>query len=414
MGKLNVKQIEALQPKSKPYRVADGDGLTLQVNPNGKKKWLYRYRLNNKASMYTIGTFPNITLKEARLLLTEARGFVSKGLNPAKMRELEKARAVEEAERSRLKARNTFEVIAREWWLSKADGWSEKHRKQVIVSLENDAFPAIGGKTIDTISPQEILDILRGMENRGANELARRVHQRIRAIFNYAKIKGLILSNPAEGMEQALKPVPSGKTKNYISLPLGDLPEFLQRLTTYPMHLTTKSALKFLILTARRTIEIRTLRFEHIDFENRTFTLPTTKNGLPHTEFLSKQAMQILLGMREQGVSDGYVFPGVRDSSKMLSENTLLYSGIYRLGYHSRASVHGFRHLFSTAANELGVFSSDAIERQLAHTDSNKIRAVYNKAQYGGERRLMMQWWSDWIEQMERTGEVGNPKDFLA
>ncbi len=419
MGKLQVKQVENAKPRDKQYTMSDGGGLTLQVKPNGSKVWVYRYRLGGKPKTYTIGKFPQITLKEARNSHTATRELTHNGIDPVRHRNEEREKNIEADRRKKAEKENSFQKIAIEWWHTKQAGWSEKHKEQVLRCLEKDVFHAIGEMPIDKISSEKVLEILREMESRGIYETVRRTHQRIRSVFNYAVITGRASYNPAQGMEEALTKPLKGSVQNYLSLPLQELPNFLQRLNGYDMNLITKQALKFLILTARRTTEVRSLCWEHIDFDSTSFTMPVTKKGKPHTEYLSNQAMTILNGRRTAlelaGVrvnAKDYVFPSVKGADKQLSTNTLLYTGIYRLGYHSRATLHGFRHLFSTQANETGLFSADAIERQLSHTDKDKIRGTYNHALYEQERRTMMQWWADWLSYMETSGEVGEPENF--
>lgn len=221
--------------------------------------------------------------------------------------------------------------------------------------------------------------------------------QRISAICRYSVQTGRTIYNPAADMRGVLK---TRKVQHRAALKQNELPEFLHKLRISNEHVITKSALLFTILTAARSGEVRFATWDEIDLSAKLWHIPAQrmKMSSEHVVPLSKQAGTILKAMQAHSVN-GYVFPGIKSPHKPLSENTMLYA-MYRLGYHSRATVHGFRAVFSTLANESGLFDKDAIERQLAHQDRNKVRAAYNRSDYLVQRRELVQWWADYLESL--------------
>lgn len=251
--------------------------------------------------------------------------------------------------------------------------------------------------------PPEVLKVIRSIEARGALEIASKVLQRMGAVFRYAIQTGKATYNPAADMRGALK---KKRVQHRAMIQPDDMPDFLRALTDGDIHPTTKSAIRFTILTAARSGEVRGATWSEINLEKRLWSIPgeRMKMRLAHTVPLSKQAMTILNQMKALYGETGLVFPGIYYPEKPLSENTMLYA-LYRLGYHSVATMHGFRALFSTIANEEG-FNPDAIERQLAHQEKNAVRAAYHRSEYMEERTRMMQWWGDYLHRLEYGAEI--------
>ncbi len=403
MGNLNIMKVKALQPKDKLYSVADGDGLSVHVSPTGRKSWLYRYRHRGKARNITLGRFPDTSLAEARNACRQAKELVRQGLDPVAHRRRQKQENTLRQQLQKASGENTFLAVCREWHALRAPGWSPEHAEDVFSSMQRHVLPYIGDIPMEILRPPEVLLVLRRIEAKGSHELARKILQRIAAVCRYSIQTGRATYNPAADMQGALQGVPKGGRRHQNHFPLSDLSAYLHDLQAAKIHVITRSAMRLLILTASRTKEIRMARWNQIDFGSGTWTVPITKNGAPHTQYLSRQSIELLEHMQifSRGKSS-LVFPGIRQPTEPLSDNTLLVACIYRLGWKGRASVHGFRHIFSTAANETGQFHPDIIERQLAHGDDNRIRAVYNQAEYADQRRAMMQWWADLVEGMER------------
>ena len=223
------------------------------------------------------------------------------------------------------------------------------------------------------------------------------------AVLRYAVQTGKAAYNPASEMRGVLK---TRKVQHRAALLADDLPEFLKKLSAGDLHITTKLALQFVILTATRSGEVRGATWEEIDLKNKLWRIPAErmKMDTPHTVPLSDQAIAILEQISNLFGQDGLVFPGIKDQSKQLSENTLLYA-LYRLGYHSRATVHGFRATFSTIANESG-FDGDVIEKALAHEERNKVRAAYHRSEYLEQRRELMQWWANYLDSIKAGANI--------
>jgi integrase len=398
MSKLTAIQVRSAKPLEKNYKLTDGHGLHLHISTSGKKTWRYRYRLAGKESTYVLGEYPQMSLEEARGARTEAREKVKDGINPAQERREKKRVLIDKVLAENGAVINSFKAVAYDWIEQQRERWSPGHTNDVLSTLKNDAFPRIGSLRIDTITPPQILEVVRAIEARGSYEIASKVLQRISAICRYAVQTGLATYNPAADMRGALK---TRKVQHRAALQENELPEFFHRLKISHEHIVTKSALMFTILTAARSGEVRFATWKEIDFGTRDWRIPAKrmKMNTSHLVPLSKQALTILEAMKAHSIG-GYIFPGIKDPDKPLSENTMLYA-LYRMGYHSRATVHGFRAVFSSITNESGLFDKDAIERQLAHQERNKVRAAYHRSEYLESRREMMQWWADYLDDLK-------------
>jgi len=403
MAKLTAVQIRNAKPKDKPYKLTDGHGMFLHVAKSGKKTWRYRYRIAGTESTFVMGEYPQMSLEQARSARMEAREQVKLGINPARARRDEKQATINKKNAAREVENNSFEAIATEWLEQQRERWSKDHASAVMWSLRSDAFPLLGNMPIDSITPPAILQIIRNIESRGALEMARKTLQRITAVFRYAVQTGRATYNPASEMKGVLK---ARKVNHMTALTLEDLPEFLKRLTSGDIHVTTKLALQFTILTAARSGETRGATWDEIDLKGMLWKIPAKRMKMdsPHNVPLSKQAMAVIERVGRLYGKTGFIFPGIRQGSNQLSNNTMLYA-LYRLGYHSKATVHGFRATFSTIANESG-FEGDVIEKALAHEQRNQVRAAYHRSEYIEQRRELMQWWADLLQQMEYGAEI--------
>lgn len=402
MSKLTAVQVRNLKPREKAYAIADGAGLSVHVKPTGIVSWRYRYRFNGKATTQVLGNYPEMTLAEARAAHQRSRSLLRDGVNPTAEKKLKKLEEEKKNQQEAIDSKNTFKAVAKDWIEQQSGKWSDEHAKAVLKTLEHDAFPSFGDKRVDKLTPPDILEVIRKIEARGSYEIASKVLQRIGAVCRYAVQTGLAMYNPAADMRGVLK---TRKVQHRAALQEDELPEFLQKLGKSDEHIITKAALLFTIHTAARTGEVRFAVWKEINFSSREWRIPgeRMKMKTPHVVPLTDQTLLILEAMKAHSVDneDGYIFPGIKSPYKPLSENTMLYA-MYRLGYHSRATVHGFRAVFSTIANESGLFDSDAIERQLAHQERNKVKAAYNRAEYLPERRKIMQWWSNFIEELHK------------
>lgn len=394
MGKLTAIQIRNAKIKEKPYKLSDGYGLYFHVSKSGKRTWRYRFKIMGTESTFVLGEYPSMGLSDARETLLGARQLVRSGINPAD----ERKKKITALHKEKEVAENSFEKITLEWIDKQQGRWSANHSAAISKSLKKNVFPEIGNLPVDSISPPQLVALFEKIENRGALEVARKVLQRVSSIYMYAIRTGRATVNPAASLKGSLK---TRKVAHHAALSIDELPEFLHRLSRAKIHITTKQGLKFLILTAARSGEVRGATWDEIDLAGNVWRIPAErmKMDLPHTVMLSKQAIEVLNLIGDTFGRGGYVFPGIRDFNKPMSQNTLLYA-MHGLGYHSKATVHGFRASFSTIANENG-FEGDVIEKALAHTERNRVRAAYHRSEYIDQRRELMQWWGDLLSDME-------------
>jgi integrase len=354
-----------------------------------------KYRFDGKEKRLALGVYPVVTLARARDDALEARRLLHDGADPGE-RKKERAREAKGA------AVNSFEMVARDWHALMKPRWTRPHAENVIESLEKDIFPLLGARPIAELKPPEILDAIRKIERRGAVDIAQRVRQRCSAVFAFAIAAGLAESNPVAAMKGVFA---THRKEPRKMLPADELPTFLRNLRTHTGDRMVELALRFVILTMVRTIELRGARWAEFDFDRKVWLIPAERMKMraPHVVPLSRQAIAVLDELKTISGGHALVFPGRSERDKPISENTLLYA-LYRLGYHHRATTHGFRALASTVLNESGLWRPDAIERQLAHKEQNAVRAAYHRSEYLDERTRMMQWWADFLDAEEARG----------
>ncbi|HEO1670856.1 TPA: tyrosine-type recombinase/integrase [Klebsiella aerogenes] len=384
---LTVKQIEAAKPTDKSYRLADSGGLFLFVPPSGKKVWRMRYRFEGKEKTLVIGPYPEIPLTEARAKQSEAKMKLLAGVDPA-----EQKQAIKKKEKEELA--DTFGDIFREWHTHKSKVWSKGYADEMMSMFTDDILPIIGHLKMDDVEPMVLLKVIRLFEDRGAMERADKARRRCGEVFSYAIVTGRARFNPSRDLAGAMR---GYRKKNYPFLPMHRIHEFQSALNAYGGWIVTKIATQILHYTAMRTIELRSLVWAGIDYENRLISVdPEVMKGRRlHVIPMSDQVIELFRFL--QNITGQYelCFPGRNDRKKPISENAIL--GVIRnIGYEGQTSGHGFRHQFSTVLNEKH-WNSDAIEMQLAHV-SGGTRSVYNHAAYLDSRRKMMQWWADYLD----------------
>lgn len=385
---LTVKQIDAARPAEKPYRLADAGGLFLYVPPSGKKVWRMRYRFDGKEQTLVIGPYPEISLTEARAKQSEAKMKLLAGVDPA-----EQKQAIKKKEKEELA--DTFGEIFREWHAHKSKVWSKGYADEMMSMFSDDILPIIGHLKMDDVEPMVLLKVIRLFEDRGAMERADKARRRCGEVFSYAIVTGRARYNPSRDLAGAMR---GYRKKNYPFLPMHRIHEFQSALNAYGGWIVTKIATQILHYTAMRTIELRSLVWTGIDYENRLISVdPEVMKGRKlHVIPMSEQVIELFRFL--QNITGQYelCFPGRNDRKKPISENAIL--GVIRnIGYEGQTSGHGFRHQFSTVLNEKH-WNSDAIEMQLAHV-SGGTRSVYNHAAYLDTRREMMQFWADWLDE---------------
>ncbi|MFN7186287.1 MAG: tyrosine-type recombinase/integrase [Alphaproteobacteria bacterium] len=380
--------IKNAKAAKKPLKLFDGGGLYLLIQPSGGKWWRYKYRFAGKEKLLALGSYPDVSLAQARESHVEARKTLAEGNDPSEVKKEEKRLTI-------IKHENSFEVAAREWHSKRSRAWTPKYTASIMRRLEADIFPKLGNRPIAEITPPEILSVLRFIEARGAHDLAHRVQQICGQIFTYAIVTGRAERNPVNDLRGALTPVTK---KHNAYLKAEDLPEFLAKMNAYD-GVQTRLAMKFLLLTFVRTGEMRGALWSEIDMAKAEWRIPAERMKMrdPHIVPLSRQALAVLEELKPLTGHWQHVFPNQHKPMGQMSENTILYA-LYRMGYHGRSTGHGFRATASTILNEHG-FKPDVIERQLAHAERNGVRKAYNHAQYLPERRKMMQWWADYLEE---------------
>ncbi len=374
-------------------KLFDGGGLFLELMPTGTKKWRLKFRVNGKENKLSFGDYPLVSLGEAREKRDSAKKLILDGVDPAQHRD-------EQRRDERVRSENIFSIIAEEWIEAKRGGWSPHHAGRIRNQLDREVYPHLGTRPIGDIAAPDLLAVIRRVEARGALETAKKTLQMCGQIFRYAVMTGRAERDPSADLRGALRTRP---VKNMTRIEASELPELMRRIDAYQGQSETRLALKLLALTFVRTIELRHAEWTEIDVDKAEWRIPADKMKMarPHIVPLSRQALGIIEELRSLTGVGQWLFPHAWHSRKPMSENTVLYA-LYRMGYHSRMTGHGFRGLASTILNEQG-FSSDWIERQLAHVEGNGVRAAYNHAQYLEGRRTMMQWWADHLEQEGRS-----------
>lgn len=391
MSLTDVK-IRGTKATDKIQKLYDGGNLCLEIKPNDKRYWRYRYRINGKENIYTIGEYPTISLAAARTAREEARKLVKQGINPSLDRKTKITQQV-------LQNSDLFRGIASEWisYENSRKKWSSTYLDQINKTFDNDVFPFIGNLPIRNITPAHILSLLKRMEKRGAETLAIMTRQWCSKIFKYA-VSNLRASNDPTFVlkDSILRPT----VKSNSPLPIERVPDFLLALNKYSGHRATVIAVKLLMLTFVRTKELRMATWDEVDLEAKLWNISSDRMKMreAHIVPLSSQAIALLTELKEITGHQKWLFPNTRRSADCMSATTI-NRVIEYIGYKDVFSAHGFRVTASTALNDAG-YRPDVIERQLAHKDTNRVRAIYNRAEYLPERTAMLQKWADFIDEV--------------
>jgi integrase len=411
--------IRLAKPTGRDYTLKDGDGLALFVCASGAKNWHFRFSWAGKQPRISLGTYPEISLKEARELRDQARALVAKGVDPRIHRRQERKAA-------HLAASNTFEAVFRSWRDFKA--LSLKTGRQSTLSqidriFKKDLLPALGPQSIFKITRADLLEVLRKIERRGAHTTAEKCRTWFNQLFRYAMVEVELQSNPAADLDIVAMPKP--RVKHNPFLRMEQLSAFLVKLRHYGGDLNTQLGLRLLLLTGVRTGELRSAVPEQFDLERSLWIVPPEnvkqlqeqmrKKNKDCTEIppylvpLPRQAVAIVRELlRAKSPAQRYLLPHRSKPRERISENTL-NAALKRMGYKDLLTGHGIRATVSTALNELG-YHKDWVEAQLSHADTNQIRASYNHAEYVEQRRAMMQDWADRLDQWEMQGLQADPQ----
>ncbi|MFM2075096.1 MAG: hypothetical protein RJB34_1401 [Pseudomonadota bacterium] len=390
-------QIKKTKPGSKTQKLSDGGGLQLHIAPTGGKLWRLAYRFEGKQKTLAMGTYPTLSLAQAREARDDARKLLAAGVDPMEDKKAER-------HAKRCAAEHSFESVAMQWWERWRQTKSPFHANSVLRRLQADVFPALGARPVAEIQAQEILRLIKAVEARGALDIAKRCLQMSGQVFRYAIANGIggATRNPTTDIKPSDVLAPRRK-ENYARIDASELPDLLRKIEGYQGTAATRLAMKLMALTFVRTGELIGAKWSEFDFETCRWTIPAQRMKMKtvHIVPLSTQAIEVLQVL--QGVTGGraLLFPGERDHDKPMSNNTIL-KALERMGYKGRHTGHGFRGLASTILHEQG-FDHAHIELQLAHQERNSVSAAYNHATYLPQRTAMMQSWGDYLEGLTKS-----------
>lgn len=393
--------IRKIKPTEKPFKMADSSGLYLLIKPNGSKLWYMKYRIDGKEKKLAFGPYPDVSLFKARQLRDTARAKVREGADPS---------ADKKIAQQKKKNGHTFRQIAMNWH-GEHRRWSAHYANTIQRRLEMYVFPDIGDSFIDQITTETLLFTLRKVENKGFLEITARLKNYVTEIMRYAVKKQLIKSNPALDLDGEFTPP---ETSHYPALPLDKLPELLSRTDSYCGRLLTRYALKLSLLFFVRSSELRFARWSEIDWQQKLWIIPEEREQIENVRFshrgtkmktqhivpLSDQAIAVLKQIEALSGHLAFIFPGEYDQDKCMSDNTV-NKALRVMGYDTKKEIcgHGFRAMACSALSESGLWSKEAIEKQMSHQERNSVRAAYiHKAEYLEERIAMMQWWADYLD----------------
>ena len=393
---LTDTKIRNAKPKDKPYRLADSSGMYLEIAPSGGKWWRLKYRLAGKEKRLSLGTYPMVSLKDAREKRDEIRKLLHAGIDPSENRKAIKSSKDDQNT-------NNFEVVAREWYATKSSIWAPSHGKKVISRLERDIFPFLGRTPIASITPSELLTIVRRIEERNAVESARRTLLHCSQVFRYAVATGRVTRDPVPDLRGALQ-----TTKTIHRATITDpkaIGELLNAIDNYHGSPITKYALQLAPLVFIRPGELRAMTWIEVNLDKAEVNIGAERMKMrePHLVPLSEQALGIIQKVYALTGSGKYVFPNELTTTRCMSENTLLFA-LRRMGFSkSTISVHGFRAMARTILDEILNIRPDWIEHQLAHTVRDPNGRAYNRTSHLPERRKMMQIWADHLDELKST-----------
>ncbi len=393
--------IRKAQPGEKPIRLFDERGLYLEVAPGGGKWWRLKYRFGGKEKRLSLGVYPDVTLARARERRDDARKLLADGVDPGEHRKAAK-RAKEDA------AANSFEAVAREWFAKQSIHWARGHAEKIIRRLERDLFPWLGSRPVADITAPDILTVLRRIEGRGAIETAHRALQNAGQVFRYAVATGRAMRDPTGDLRGSLTP---WKPKHYPAITdPKEISPLLLAIDGFTGTFPVKCALQLLPMLLVRPGELRQMEWAEVDFKEASWSIPAEKmkTRVPHLVPLPHKVVEILRELHPLTGRSRWVFPGVRDHAKPMSENTL-NAGLRRLGYDKDTlTSHGFRATARTLLDEVLGFRPDWIEHQLAHAVRDPNGRAYNRTAHLKQRREMLQAWADYLDGLKAGAGRGS------
>ena len=388
---LTDTQIRNLKPKDKLYRIADSHGLAIEIAISGSKIWMHRYRYENKSTMMTLGHYPEMSLLDARQARDANKQLLKKGINPKYHKKNTSASSL------------TFGDVFLQWHDHRKDDWSDNYSHDVLQRTKCHLLPFIGINPINEITTPDMIKVLKRIEEVNKLDTLDKIKGLASSVFQYAVGMGYITVNPVRDLPRDI--FKKKNQQHYATI--TDPKEIGYLLRTIDGHKGSYQVRSALILAPHlflRPGELTGLAWNEIDFNERLIRINSKrmKMKLDHLVPLSDQTLKLLKDLSYIKTDSQFVFPSPRNKNKCITTNALLTS-LRSLGFNKdQFTTHGFRHMASTRLNELN-FRDDVIERQLAHTDSNKVRAVYNHAEHLDDRRDMMQQWSNYLDKLKAT-----------
>lgn len=398
---LTDAKVKNAKSKEKQYKIYDGDGLFLLVNPNGKKGWRFKYRLDGKEKLISLGRYPDVSLRKARQRRDIAREQVADGINPSEVRKAKKEAA--EADD------NTFEVVAREWHNKFSHTKTKGHAHTTLRRLESNVFPWIGSVPIAKVKPPQFLEVLRRIESRGALETAHRVRSICGQVFRYAIATGRAERDVAADLRGAVPPT----KKNHLAAITNPekVGHLLRAIDGFEGSLIVKCAFRLAPLVFVRPGELRHAEWSEIDLRTAEWNIPAEKMKMKeaHLVPLSSQSLNILEELKSLTGQGRYLFPSARSTARPMSDNAIL-AALRRMGYEKEEMTgHGFRAMARTLLDEVLKFRPDIIELQLAHAVKDPNGRAYNRTKHLDERKKMMQEWANFLEKLKnKTNNSAN------
>lgn len=395
--KLNDVAVRKAKPEAKPYKIADGGGMYLEVMPNGSKYWRFKYRFGGKEKRLAFGVYPDVSLSLARQRRDDARKLLANDVDPGVVKQQSKRAGKENAA-------NSFEAIAREWFAKFSPQWAPSHADKIISRLENDVFPWIGNKPIADITPPQLLAVIRRTESRGALDTAHRVKQNCGQVFRYAVATGRAERDSSQDLKDA---IPSTRKNHFASITdPAQVGELLRAIQGFRGTFVVQCALRLAPMLFVRPGELRRAEWKDIDFDKPEWRYFVTKTKTEHSVPLAHQAVAILRELKALTGAGQYVFPG-RDPKKPMSD-AAINAALRRMGYDTKTEItgHGFRAMARTILAEELHQKPEVIEHQLAHKVPDVLGAAYNRTKFLKERREMMQIWADYLDKLKAGAEV--------
>ncbi len=390
--------IKGAKPKDKPYKLSDGGGLYLEVAPSGGKWWRYKFRFGGKELRLSLGTYPDVGLKDARARHAVERKKLSDGINPADNRKAEKTA-------SKLAATNSFEVVAKEWAKSYFTNKTASHQDRTMRRLESYIFPWLGNKAMSEINAPQILQVVKRIENLNKLETAHRTLQATSQVFRYAVQTGRALRDPCVDLRGAL---PATVVKHMAAFTEPkEIAELLRAIDGFTGSFTVQTALKLSPLVFTRPSELRTAKWADIDLEANEWRYRVSKTNTMHLVPLSTQAAKFFADMHPLSGHGEFVFQGGHDPKKPMSA-AAINAALKRMGYDTQQDItaHGFRAMARTILHERLNIDPYIIEHQLAHKVPDALGAAYNRTKFIEQRTAMMQAWADYLDELKAGAKV--------